>query len=47
MTWIKRILWGLVIAFALYYLFTQPEQSAAAVKSFFSGIVRLFRALSG
>lgn len=44
--WLKKFLWALVIAFALYYIFTQPEQSAQAVKNFFGGIARLFRALA-
>ena len=44
---IKKILLTLVTAFLLYYIFTQPEQSAEAVKTFFGGIARLFRALAG
>lgn len=47
MNWIKKILLTLVAAFLLYYVFTQPEQSAQAVRTFFSGIARLFRALAG
>ena len=46
-TWIKKILLTLVAAFLLYYIFTQPEESAQAVKTFFGGIARLFRALAG
>ncbi|MGA4668548.1 hypothetical protein ACPCG0_01905 [Propionibacteriaceae bacterium Y1923] len=46
-SWIKKILLALVAAFLLYYIFTQPEQSAEAVKTFFGGIARLFRALAG
>ena len=45
--WIKRIFLVLLAAFLLYYIFTQPEQSAQAVKDFFGGIARLFRALAG
>ncbi|MCT1459458.1 hypothetical protein M3G03_07880 [Aestuariimicrobium sp. p3-SID1156] len=44
--WLKKIFFVLLAAFLLYYLFTQPEQSADAVKTFFSGIGRLFRALA-
>lgn len=46
-TILKRILLGLAIAFALYYIFTQPEQTANVVKSFFGGVARLFHALVG
>lgn len=45
--WIKKVLLAVVAAFLLYYIFTQPEQSAEAVKTFFGGIARLFRALAG
>lgn len=45
--WIKKILLCLVAAFLLYYIFTQPEESAQAVRTFFGGIARLFRALAG
>ena len=34
--WVKKILLLLVVAFALYYLFTQPVQAASAVKTFFA-----------
>lgn len=44
--WIKKTLWGLLAAFALYYIFTQPEQTANVVRDFFGGIFRLFRALA-
>lgn len=33
--WIKRGLIVLVAAFALFYLFTRPEDAANAVRSFF------------
>lgn len=44
--WLKKIFLLLLAAFLLYYIFTEPEQSAQAVKTFFSGIGRLFRALA-
>lgn len=34
--WIKTILLVLVVAFALFYLFTRPEAAAEAVKTFFN-----------
>ena len=48
-TWIKRALIVLVVAFALFYLFTRPEDAAAAVRGFFNGfpsIGRFFTALA-
>jgi len=30
--WVKRILLGLVVIFALFYLFTRPEDAADAVQ---------------
>lgn len=33
--WIKKILGALVVGFALFYLFTRPEDAATAVKTFF------------
>lgn len=44
--WLKKTLWALLGAFALYYIFTQPEQTAQVVRDFFSGIFSLFRALA-
>ncbi|WP_169512691.1 hypothetical protein [Aestuariimicrobium kwangyangense] len=44
--WLKKILWALLAAFALYYIFTQPEQTATVVRNFFGGIFTLFRALA-
>lgn len=32
---VKKVLLILVVAFALYYLVTRPEDAAAAVRSFF------------
>lgn len=49
MVWIKKGVWLLVAAFVLFYLFTRPEQAAAAVKTFlgaFDSIVRFFEALA-
>ena len=47
--WLKRALWIFVIAFALYYLFTRPEDAAAAVRNFFQAfksIGRFFESLA-
>lgn len=41
--WVKKFLYALVIAFALYYLFTNPEGAAHAVKTFFNAFKNLGR----
>ncbi len=49
MGWVKKLAWLMVVAFVLFYLFTRPEQAAAAVKTFigaFDAIVRFFTALA-
>lgn len=47
--WIKKVLLVLVVAFALFYLFTRPEDAAHAVKTFFGAfrsIGRFFSSLA-
>ncbi|AMS04399.1 hypothetical protein DUY81_09990 [Acidipropionibacterium acidipropionici] len=36
-----------LVAFALYYVFTDPEGTAGVVRGFFSGIFGFIRALGG
>lgn len=36
--WIKRIVVTLAVVFALFYLFTRPEDSADAVRSAFGAV---------
>ena len=46
--WITRILGVVVVAFVIYYIFTRPEESAVAVRTFFGAfesIIRFFEAL--
>lgn len=46
----KRIFWALVIAFALFYLFTRPTDAADAVRQFFgifTAIGTFFSSLAG
>lgn len=48
--WIKTVLLFLVIAFAIYFLYTRPEQAAAAVKAvfgIFDALGRFFATLAG
>jgi hypothetical protein len=45
MTWVKRILVILVIGFFLFYLITQPEAAAGAVRTVFSAVGVAFRAI--
>lgn len=47
--WIKTFLTFLVIAFCIYYLYTQPEAAAAFVKSvfgIFDSLGRFFSSLA-
>ena len=47
--WVKKLLLILVVAFALFYLFTNPEGAAAAVRRFFSlfgALAQFFTALA-
>lgn len=43
MAWAKKILWILVIGFALFYLITQPEAAAQAVRTFFGAFGSVYR----
>lgn len=43
MKWVKTAVLVLVIGFALFYLFTQPEAAAGAVKAFFGAFGSIFR----
>lgn len=49
MSWVKKIVVILVVAFALFYLFTRPEEAAAAVRGFvgaFGSIATFFDELA-
>lgn len=46
LTWIKKIFWLLVAGFALFYLFTRPEEAADAVKTFFGAFEAIGRFFS-
>jgi succinate dehydrogenase hydrophobic anchor subunit len=46
--WITRIVGVIIIAFVIFYVFTRPEESAAAVRTFFGAfdsLIRFFEAL--
>jgi hypothetical protein len=45
MAWVKRILAILVIGFFLFYLITQPESAAAAVRTVFSAVGIAFQSI--
>jgi hypothetical protein len=45
MTWTKRILFVLVVGFFLFYLITQPESAAAAVRTVFDAVALAFQAI--
>jgi hypothetical protein len=41
--WVKRIVAAFVIAFVLFYVFTRPEQSAEAVRTFFEAFAPIYQ----
>jgi hypothetical protein len=43
--WAKRILLLLVVGFFLFYLISQPEGAAAAVRTVFDALAVAFRAI--
>jgi hypothetical protein len=45
MTWVKRFIVFLVVAFFLFYLIAQPEAAANAVRSLFGALARVFRSI--
>ena len=45
MTWTKRIILILIVGFFVFYLISQPESAASAVKTVFGAIGRAFRAV--
>ena len=45
MTWAKRILFVLVVGFFLFYLITQPESAAGAVRTVFDAVALAFQAI--
>jgi hypothetical protein len=40
--WIKTIVLVLIVGFALFYLITEPEAAAGAVKGFFGAFGSIF-----
>ncbi|AXE38718.1 hypothetical protein [Acidipropionibacterium virtanenii] len=44
---VTTIIGVFLVAFALYYVFTDPEGTAGVVRGFFSGIFGFIRALGG
>ena len=45
MTWVKRFIVFLVVAFFLFYLIAQPEAAANAVRAVFSALARVFHSI--
>ncbi|PID51085.1 MAG: hypothetical protein CR980_00235 [Propionibacteriales bacterium] len=39
--WVKKIAVVMIVAFALFYLFTRPEDAANAVKTFFGAFTAI------
>ena len=45
MRWVKRFIVFLVVGFALFYLISQPEVAADAVRAIFGALARVFRSI--
>ena len=45
MTWVKRFIVFLVVGFAIFYLISQPEAAADAVRAIFGALARVFRSI--
>lgn len=45
MTWVKRFIIFLVVGFFLFYLVSQPEAAANAVRGVIGGIARVLRSV--
>jgi hypothetical protein len=45
MTWVKRFIVFLVVGFALFYLISQPEAAADAVRAIFVALAMVFRSI--
>jgi hypothetical protein len=45
MKWVKRIIIFLVVGFALFYLISQPQAAADAVRAIFQALARVFRSI--
>ncbi|HEU4907565.1 MAG TPA: hypothetical protein VFT17_01740 [Propionibacteriaceae bacterium] len=45
MTWVKRFIIFLVVGFFLFYLVTQPEAAANAVRGVIGGIALVLRSI--
>lgn len=45
MRWLRNVLVFIVAVFALFYLVTRPEESAAAVRGAFNALAKAFSAI--
>ena len=45
MKWVKRIIVFLVVGFALFYLISQPQAAADAVRAVFEALARVFQSI--
>ena len=45
MRWVKRFIVFLVVGFALFYLISQPEAAADAVRAIFGALAMVFRSI--
>jgi hypothetical protein len=45
MRWVKRLIIFLIVGFALFYLVSNPESAANAVRGIFNALARVFRSV--
>ncbi len=45
MKWVKRFIIFLVVGFAIFYLISQPEAAADAVRAIFQALARVFHSI--
>ena len=45
MTWARRVIAALIVGFFLFYLISQPEAAAAAVRTVFDAVAFAFRSI--
>jgi hypothetical protein len=45
MTWTRRVIVALVVGFFIFYLISQPEGAASAVRTVFNALAMAFRAI--
>ena len=45
MTWARRVIAALIVGFLVFYIISQPEAAAAAVRTVFGAVAVAFRSI--